>query len=136
MTQEREPSSRAFSAEEIVGTPPFNGDCTGVELTRTVNPSQLSDELSDAAGLQVQVMTMSSHPGPEISPEAPARLYAHPRVDEDLLRRVIDDHDPDDDYGYTPQQREKMALLSKISAGQELSREEVTRALALSLQTS
>lgn len=108
---------------------PFPADSTVVSVGRAVQPSQLADEIEAEVGYGVQLMAISLQPGTEVTPEAPGRLYVTPPVPEDALRRVIERHEIDELYGFSEEEREKYELLRKLHRGEDLTPEELRRAL-------
>lgn len=119
------------SAEQLAMANPFGErECAMVELdARPVNVSQLADEIEREAGHPVQLSVTNQ-------PEGPSRLFVTPVVEHAVLRTVLDHHEADDDYGVPADERERRMLLDKLREGEELTPDEMAKALRLALERS
>jgi hypothetical protein len=142
-TPEQEPVemvSMVMSPQQLAMTNPFGDrECSLVELAKVVNAAQLQDEIEAAAGCLVQIASVNPCPEVEAGPDNPVRLYVTPPLPERLLDEVVAAHEPDDDYGLTPHQRERRELLGKLrnlKENETLSVQELQRALMLTLTDS
>lgn len=116
----------------LTASPFGDKDCSRVRLTKAVNVTQLTDELQEMAHADLQVVTLSSG-NSEPSPGNPGFLFVSPPLDQDVIQLVIDRHEPDPDYGLSPESRDRATLLSKLRAGEELTPAELRQALVLAL---
>lgn len=115
--------------EALWATNPFPADSTVIEVGKAVHPSQLADEIEAEVGYGVQLMAIGLQPGTEVIPQEPGRLYVTPPVEEDALRRVIERHEIDELYGLSGEVRERYELLAKLRRGEDLTPDEMRRAL-------
>ena len=91
--------------------PPFpDTESANFTLTKQVNQAQLHHELEEALGVPIQLST-SKTPG-----EDEETLWLVPGdVAEDTVQQVIDDHEPDQEWGVPKATRDYFALLRKVS---------------------
>lgn len=113
---------------------PFgNRDAAVVDLNKEVSLSQLADEISTRTGIKTELVL--TQPRPSSAFRSP-RLHMCPPVDEETLREVIAAHEPDQDYGLSDDQRERVDLLKRLREGKKMTQEELQRALVLSLSAN
>lgn len=111
---------------------PFgDNDCVRLGVAKAINVSQLTDELESRLGHSFQVI-LSGMDG-TVDHDRPGFLFISPPVSEGDLLDVIADHSPDPDYGLSEDHRERRDLLSKLRAGQDLTGEELSRAIQIAL---
>lgn len=134
------PEGMSFTAspEMLAAANPFGQqDCVSVDVGREVNLSQLADEIEAKTGVQVQLTLSNPEPGKHaLDRSLPDRLHVLPPVPEDVLREAVAAHEIDPDYGFTDDQRERIALVNKLRGGEKLTQEEMTRAMLLMLTES
>ncbi len=118
------------SPERIAMSNPFGeAECVSVDLRKDINVTQLADEIGRLTGFPVMVM--------EIPFEGlVSKLHVSPIVDEETIMRAIEDHEIDDLYGMDDRQRERGELMRKLSSEEEMSVEEIRRALMIALASS
>ena len=113
---------------------PFgDAECVRVDLLRPVNVSQLADEITAEIGQGVQISMVNARPGTPVSADNPAGLFIRPVIDEDVLTEVITKHRPDDAYGLGIRHKERLDLVEKLESGEDLTKEELIRALKIAL---
>ena len=106
---------------------PFPSDCLRLRVVKTINITQLADELEKALGVEFQLTYSALEDGA-------GYLFVSPPTSEDDILDVVGDHSPDPDYGLTADQKERSVLLAKLKDGKGLSQEELIRALVLALE--
>jgi len=143
ITPRRARKARAEEEEQVALPPspeqqfaivdPFEGKTTRVDgLTGLHHVNQLRDELAKAAELEpdaVQLALVLEDPYREAADDNVGILYISPAVDPKLAKKVLAAHEADEQYGQSDAQREWPVLKEKIQSGDELSSDEVARAL-------
>lgn len=119
---------------KLADTNPFAGQEVYVtEVSQEINAAQLTDEIGKAAGFDVQLSVINRRPGTPIGEDNPAKVYIHPPVDGRTVHAKIRAHQIDDLYGLTQDQKDRIVLVGKLRRGEDLTQDEMTRALRLAL---
>lgn len=108
--------------------------CT--QVSKEINPTQLTDEISQETGVTVQICAVNPNPSFPVGPDNPSKLYVQPVVDVEQVDKIVKEHIPDSDYGLSPENRRRHELIKKLSDGQALSSGELMEALQLALRGS
>ncbi len=120
------------SPERLAMTNPFgDAEAVSVDFGGEVNVTQLAAEIAELTGFPVMVALVKSD-----DPDPVSKLYVTPVVNEEVIVRAISDHEFDDLYGMDESQRERYELSRKLSSGDELTVEEMRRALMIALASS
>lgn len=126
-TEEATEEPQAPVEEEPKPWSPFpDQDPAIFDVTKPVNESQLHDELEKALDIPVQLST-SQTPGSSAS-----TLWLVPGdVDREKVQEVIDQHEPNPEWGVPSSTRDFIALVRKIIEDEsyELSEDEVQTAI-------
>lgn len=111
--------------EQFAMSNPF-GDtqCAAMDVDKSINVTQLANEIGVLAGLPVMVSMISA-------PDHKPRIYVCPVVSEEVLTQAVNDHRADDHYGMDRLQRKRQELRTKLSSSDELSLVEMRDVLIL-----
>lgn len=123
------------SPVKLAMTNPFaDQEALGCDVAKAIDPSQLTDEIKAATGVDVQVCISNPNPEQPIGLDNPGRLYLTPPIDVDQARRLINDHQVDSRYGMDLVDVPIERIQQKLSDGGTLSPEEISDALRVLLR--
>ncbi|MFJ4902880.1 hypothetical protein [Streptomyces sp. NPDC088727] len=115
---------------------PFGGNSQRFSWNRAVMLGQLQAEMGETIGPDVRVALVfpRGENGQEVTPDAknPIVVYVTPSsVDLAAVRKLMSAHRPDPYYGMDSAQRQDAQLREKIASGQDLTLDDMQRALRL-----
>lgn len=114
---------------------PFDeGESLCTQVTKEINPTQLTDEIERAMGVAVQICIANPDPEQAVSPDNPAKLYVHPVVEVEQVDKIVKDHVPDPDYGLSAEDQRRAELTGKLAQGHALDPAELMEALQMVLR--
>jgi hypothetical protein len=119
--------------EDLKGMSPF-GDAPVVSVIcdKHIEVGQLADEISAEAGKLVSLALVNTTIPDD---DEHGTLFVTPPVEVSLVKRLMQAHRPDDMHGFSPAQRQRLELTTKLKSGEELSQEDMRAALALALSS-
>ena len=120
--------------EVMAATNPFPEEqSVTLDLQREVNVTQLADEISALVGFEVSLALVNLTPELDVTHGGTQRLCVMPAIKDHILLQALADHEPDELYGFSDDQRKRQELVVKLKKGEPMTEEEMRQALLLAL---
>lgn len=122
-------------AESLTALNPFGDQsCVYVDTSREINVAQLTDEIGELVGFEVQLIVINPRPGTPVSRENLARLYVCPEVESEVIAKAVSLHKINETYGLTRDRVLRQELIEKLRED-DLTPGEMREALRLVLES-